>query len=141
MVEYSEVGALRIREHKMGRQPPVILKEFPDCRNQGACRAFLRDMEALLFHSYRPRIIFDLSHVDHMNAAGIDLLLKCVVEIADRDGYLKLAAPSAQAALVLELTQLNGVVEIFDTVEGAMESFGVYHLPEPHRPESLPQNP
>lgn len=125
----------------MGQQPSVIVKEFPDCTNQGACRAFLRELEALLFHSYRPQIIFDLSHVDHMNAAGIDLLLKCVVEIADRDGYLKLAAPSPQAALILELTQLNGVVEIFDTVEGAMETFGVYHQLETRRPESLPQNP
>lgn len=125
----------------MGQQPPVIVKEFPDCTDQGACRAFLRDMEALLFHSYRPQIIFDLSHVDHMNAAGIDLLLKCVVQIADRDGYLKLAAPSAQAALILELTQLNGVVEIFDTVETAMESFGVFPLAESRRPESLPQIP
>lgn len=124
----------------MGQEPPVILKEFPDCRNQGACRAFLRDMEALLFHSYRPQIIFDLSHVEHMNAAGIDLLLKCVVEVADRDGYLKLAAPSPQAALILELTQLTGVVEIFDTVDAAMQSFGIFHIPESQRPESLPQN-
>jgi len=125
----------------MGQQPPVLVKNFPDCRNQGACRAFLREMEAFLFQSYRPQIIFDLSHVDHMNAAGIDLLLKCIVQIANRDGYLKLASPSAQAALVLELTQLTGVVEIFDTVEGAMESFGVYHLAESHRQEPLPQNP
>jgi len=121
------------------QQVSVAVKEFPDCLNVAACRAFLGDLDFLLSQSYRPQIIFDLSDVPHMNATGIDLLLQCISEVANRDGTLKLAAPAPQTALVLELTQLNEIVEIFNSVEEAMASFGVYQIPpQPVRPESLP---
>jgi len=124
----------------MVQQIAVAVKEFPDCLNLSAGRAFLRDLESFLSQSYRPQIIFDLSGVPHMDAAGIDLLLQCVLEIANRDGTLKLAAPVPQIALVLELTQLNDIVEIFNTVEEAMASFAVYQIPQqPGQPEALPQ--
>ncbi|HYL12670.1 MAG TPA: STAS domain-containing protein [Terriglobales bacterium] len=122
----------------MIQQPSVAVKKFPDCLNIGACRAFLRNLQVFLSQSYRPQIIFDLSAVPHMNAAGIDLLLQCVVEVANRDGTLKLAAPAPQTALVLELTQLNDVVEIFNTEEEALASFGVHQILQPLPPEPLP---
>jgi anti-anti-sigma regulatory factor len=100
----------------------IITEHFPDCTNQGACRAFLRNFELLVFNTYRPVVILDMSRAPQMNAAGIDLLLSCITEVAKRDGALKLAAPSAQTELILELTQLTGMVESFGTVEQALAS-------------------
>ena len=100
----------------------ALTERFPDCTNQGACRAFLHDFQLLLFNTYRPLVILDMSHAPQMNAAGIDLLLSCITEVAKKDGALKLAAPSAQTELILELTQLTGMVESFGTVEQALAS-------------------
>jgi len=100
-----------------------MLREFPDCSNQGACRAFLREFESLLIGSYRPQVVFDMSQVSEMNSMGIDLMLKCIIKIANHDGDLRLAAPSPETALVLELARLSDVVEVFNTVTEAMESF------------------
>lgn len=123
----------------MFQQTTVVVKQFPDCTSPSACREFLREMDKFLFESYRPQLVFDLSQAAQMNAAGIDLLLRCIVDVADRDGYLKLAAPSPRTALILELTQLSGVVEVFDTVEAAMESFGIYQSGENRRSEQMPR--
>lgn len=117
-------------------QSSPTLREFPDCSNQGACRAFLRAFESLLLGTYRPQVVFDMSQVSQMNAMGIDLMLKCITKIANHDGDLRLAAPSAETALVLELAQLSDVVEVFNTVPEAMESFDGHLFGESSRRDS-----
>jgi anti-anti-sigma regulatory factor len=74
-----------------------------------------------------------MSRVDRLNAAGIDLLLSCITQVASHDGELKLAAASPETELILELTQVNGVVEVFQSVDGAVESFDGHLFTEPNR--------
>lgn len=115
-----------------------MVKQFPDCPSSVECRAFLRDLEEGLAQLDRPQVVFDLSRIQRLNAVGIDLLLKCVIAVANRDGELKLAAPSPETALVLELTQVDSVLPSFPTVDEAMASFGAYTIPQPTRMEPLP---
>jgi anti-anti-sigma factor len=114
-------------------QSSPILITFPDKLTPASCRAFLREFEKVLSQTYRAQIVFDMSAVGQLDASGIDLLLKCIMRVAGHDGELKLAAASAETDLVLELTQLNGVVEVFTSVEGALESFDGYLLTEAAR--------
>jgi hypothetical protein len=58
-----------------------------------------------------------------MTAQGVDLLVRCIDQIADRDGELKFAAATPQTELVLELTQISGIADHYETVEEAMESW------------------
>ena len=106
----------------MFQSSPIVM-EFPDCSNQGACRVFLREFESLLLGSYRPQIVFDMSEVSQMNAMGIDLMLRCITKVANHDGDLRLGAASPETALVLELARLSDVVEVFNTVPEARDSF------------------
>ena len=114
-------------------QSSPILITFPDCATPAACRSFLREFETLLSQSYRPQIVFDMSRISQLNAAGIDLMLKCIMRTTSHDGELKLAAASAETDLILELTQLNDVVEVFASVEGALESFDSHLFSEANR--------
>lgn len=108
----------------MFQQSPATVKQFPDCNDSYACRNFYRQFCGEIGDMYQPRFVFDMSGVQHLNAAGIDLLLKCVVQIADRDGEVKLAAASPEISLILELTQLNELLEVCDNVQSALQSFG-----------------
>ncbi len=101
----------------------IIVREFPDLLDAAECRRFFRDLRSVLADSHRPQVVFDLSRVQHMTAEGVDLLVRCVHQIADRDGELKLAAASPQTQLVLELTQISGVAESYDSVEEATETW------------------
>jgi len=58
-----------------------------------------------------------------MDAAGVDMLLHCMAEVMKRDGELKLAAVSPQAAVVLELTRTDRLFEVFETSGDAVRSF------------------
>ena len=57
-----------------------------------------------------------MSQVRHIDAAGVEVLLQCMRAAVKRDGDLKLAALSSQAAIVLELTRTGRLFEIYETV-------------------------
>src|SRR5437763_16777064 len=104
---------------------PVVVKRVPDRLNLRLSRIFLREVQPFLT-SDRPQIVFDLSHVKHLDAAGVDMLLHCMAEVMKRDGDLKLAALSPQAAVVLEMTRTDRLFEIYQTASDAVRSFRVF---------------
>ena len=109
---------------------PVLIQRLPENVSGENVRSFMQGLENLL-KSDRPRIVFDLSQVEEVDAAGVDMLLSCMTEAAKRDGDLKLAAPSPRAQAILELTQMDRLFEIFETVAEAAASFGVAIPQEP----------
>jgi anti-anti-sigma factor len=74
----------------------------------------------------RPQIVFDLSAVRMIDAAGIDMLLECMTDASRRDGDLKLASVSPQAAVVLELTRTDRLFEIYENATDAVKSFSSF---------------
>jgi anti-sigma B factor antagonist len=73
----------------------------------------------------QPSVIVDMSQVRHINTKGLDLLLHCMRTIARRDGALKLAGISPQAATVLELTRMDRVFNMFPSVADAVASISI----------------
>ena len=98
------------------------MKRMPERLDQKQARQFLREIQPLL-NTDRPQLVFDCSLIRQMDAAGVDMLLHCMAEIMKRDGELKLAAVSSQAAVVLELTRTDRLFEVFETSGDAVKSF------------------
>jgi anti-sigma B factor antagonist len=106
----------------MGTSRPVIVKRMPERLNLKHAQEFLREVQPFV-KSDRPQIVFDFSAVRLMDAAGVELLLQCMREAMKRDGDLKLAALSPQAAVVLELTRTDRLFEVYDNAADAVRSF------------------
>jgi len=104
---------------------PVIVKRVPESLNLKQSRAFLEEVRPLLEHD-RPQLVFDLSLVRRIDAAGVEMLLYCMREAARRDGDVKLASLSAQAQVVLDLTRTGRLFEIFASSADAARSFSGY---------------
>jgi anti-anti-sigma regulatory factor len=73
-----------------------------------------------------------------MTAQGVDLLVRCIDQIANRDGELKFAAASPQTQLVFELTQITALAETYDSVEDALSSWSVSARAQVARPQVAP---
>ena len=101
---------------------PVVVKRVPERLNLQQSRKFVREVQPLL-DADRPQLVLDLSLVRQMDAAGIDLLLHCVSEAMKRDGDVKLASLSPQAASILELTRTDRLFEIYENSTDAARSF------------------
>jgi anti-anti-sigma factor len=105
---------------------------MPENVNQRESRKFLQDVQPFL-NADRPQLVFDLSLVKQLDAAGVEMLLHCVSEVMKRDGDLKLASLSRQAAMVLELTRTDRLFEIYENSTEAARSFSGF-LPNAMRP-------
>lgn len=117
----------------------IIVREFPSLLEASESRRFFRQLRSDISETYRPQVIFDLSRVQHMTAQGVDLLVRCIDQIADRDGELKFAAASPQTQLVLELTQISGVAESYESVEDAVGSWSPAEFTPTVEPSLAPQ--
>ncbi len=104
---------------------PVVVKRMPERMNLKQARKFWKEVQPFL-NSDRPQVVFDMSQVRHIDAAGIDVLLQCMREAMKRDGDLKLAALSPQSAVVLELTRTGRLFEIYDNSTAAVKSFSSF---------------
>jgi anti-anti-sigma factor len=121
---------------------PVVVKRMPERVNARSAREFWQDVQPFLSVD-RPQLVFDLSPVMQLDAAGVEMLLRCMSEAHRRDGDLKLAAPSEQAGVVLELTRTERLFEIYETSMDAVRSFSGF-LPNAMRQQlrhKRPQTP
>lgn len=118
---------------------PVVVKRMPPRLNARTARDFLRDVRPFL-NTDRPQLVFDLSQVTQLDAAGVEMLLHCMSEAHRRDGDLKLAAPSPQAGVVLELTRTERLFEVYETSTDAVRSFSGF-LPNALRQQLLHRRP
>jgi len=109
----------------MEKSRPVIVKRVPENLDLRQARLFLEEVRPMLQHD-RPQIVFDLSLVRRINAAGVDMLLYCMKEASRRDGDLKLASLSPQAQIMLDLTRTGRLFEIFASSVEAARSFSGY---------------
>ncbi len=114
---------------------PVVLKRIPDRMNLKQARAFCREIEPIL-NSDRPQLVFDCSQVSQIDAAGVEMLLRCLADVVKRDGDVKLAALSPQMAVVLEMTRTDRLFEIYETSSDAVLSFSRF-LPSSLRNPAL----
>jgi anti-sigma B factor antagonist len=108
---------------------------MPQRLNMRAAREFLVDVQPFVTAD-RPQLVFDLSQVEQVDAAGVELLLYCMSEAHKRDGDLKLASLSPQAAVILELTRTERLFEIYETSADAVRSFSGF-LPNAMRQQLL----
>jgi anti-sigma B factor antagonist len=104
---------------------PVVVKRMPEKMNLKQARSFFKEVQPFL-NSDRPQIVFDMSQVRQLDAAGVDILLQCMRQVVKRDGDLKLAALSRPAAVVLELTRTGRLFEIYESSSAAVKSFSSF---------------
>jgi len=101
---------------------PVVVKQLPETVGAQQSQAFYREVEPLL-ESDRPRLVFDFTSVRHFDSAGVELLLRCMEGAMKRNGDVKLAGLSPQLSVILEMTRVDRLFEIFENCNDAVESF------------------
>ena len=106
----------------MANDRPVIVRQLPESLNSPEAETFFSRVRELL-NETQPHIVFDFAQVRELNATGVQMLLLCLEGVMKRNGDLKLAAVPAGPAVMLELTGVDRLFEIFESAADAVESF------------------
>lgn len=103
----------------------VVVKQLPESVTLNQAQQLFWEVVPLL-EGDRPHLVFDFSEVRQLDSAGIEMLLHCMEEAMKRNGDVKLAAVSPSVSVVLELTRVDRLFEIFENPSDAVESFHRY---------------
>jgi anti-sigma B factor antagonist len=99
-----------------------LLEERLDSRNAGQLKAeFL-----ILAQPDIQNLIVDLSEVQHIDSAGLSALLLAQRQMTVHEGELRLAGVTGEVFSLLEMTQLDRVFRIFNTVEEAIAAAPIF---------------
>jgi hypothetical protein len=100
---------------------PTIVRQLPEQQTKLHRGLFLDEVKKHVYETYRPHLIVDLTSCGEFRAETIDLLLECVEEVEHADGRVSVAA-TPETAVILELTQLVSVLDVFSSVSEATDA-------------------
>jgi anti-sigma B factor antagonist len=101
---------------------PVLVIQLPETLNLFQARDFMAEVLPVLAAD-RPRVVFDFAEVRRIDSAGVDMLVECLETVMQHDGDVKLAAITPEVLVILELTRVDRLFQIFDNTSDAAESF------------------
>jgi anti-sigma B factor antagonist len=100
----------------------VIVKRLPELVTLNRASTLHQEVLPSL-QGDRPSLVFDFSDVREIDSAGIEMLLRCVEQAMKSNGDVKLAALTPQVEILLRMTRVDVLFEVFDRPEDAVESF------------------
>ena len=100
----------------------IIVKDLPESVTLLHIPALVEEVVPLIRADW-PCLVFDFSRVRELDRAGVEMLLDTMEEVVKRNGDLKFAAVSPHIAVILELTRVDRLFEIFDSPADAVETF------------------
>ncbi len=69
------------------------------------------------------KIVMNLEKTKYMDSSGLGAIVSKIAATRSKGGDIRLAAPQQTIIDLLELTHINQIVKIYDTVEDAVKSF------------------
>lgn len=70
------------------------------------------------------QVVLDMSGIEFIDSAGLGSLISSLRQILAKSGDLKLASPTTRVQVLLEVTRLDRVFQIFQNLEEAVAAFG-----------------
>ncbi|HPN39267.1 MAG TPA: STAS domain-containing protein [Melioribacteraceae bacterium] len=69
------------------------------------------------------RLIVDLSEIEYCDSSGLSAILLAFRILQANEGKIRLAAPQKNVRTLIEISQLNRVLPMYDSVDLALENF------------------
>jgi len=71
------------------------------------------------------RVVLNLQHLDWMGSLGLGALISCVTTMRNAGGDIRLSNLNSKLKSLVSLTNIDHVIQIFDSAEIAVQSFNI----------------
>jgi len=72
------------------------------------------------------KVVLDLKELEWMGSMGLGALIGCLTSIRNVNGDMRLANPNQKVAHLLHITRLDGIFQVYATLDDAKSSFQEY---------------
>lgn len=83
----------------------------------------LKKLMKELMEQEKYKIVMNLEKTKYMDSSGLGAIVSKIAATRSKGGDIRLAAPQQTIIDLLELTHINQIVKIYDSVEEAVKSF------------------
>jgi anti-anti-sigma regulatory factor len=105
--------------------PSATLIRLPEHFNRAEARALAAGLDHHL-RTDQPCLIMDFSRVKQIDSYALDMILLYMVKVAREDGTVQLGEISPEAAIMLELTRMDRIFDMFPRIsKDALMLYGV----------------
>ena len=113
---------LHLSKHQI--KPGITVIEMKGSIHAGTdCRRLEQETATLIADKVN-RVIFDFTHITHIDSSAIGSLVRSHGELKKAGGSLRLAGVKGMLEGTLKMTKVDKLVEIFPTAPAAAENFG-----------------
>lgn len=120
---------LHLSKHQI--KPGITVIEMKGSIHAGTdCRRLENETAALIADKVN-RVIFDFTHITHIDSSAIGSLVRSQTELKKAGGCLRLAGVKGMLEGTFKMTKLDKLLEIFPTAPAAAENFAVSDAPGP----------
>lgn len=78
------------------------------------------ELTILLSNEDVQKLVFDLSEIEYCDSSGLSAILLSFRILQSNDGHIRLASPQKSVRSLIEISQLNRVLPIKETVDEAV---------------------
>jgi len=83
----------------------------------------LHDRVSNYLEDKKRKIVLDLKHVHWLSSMGIGAIMRCMMTVRTEGGDLRLTGLTDKVQNIFSITQLVGVIQIYDSISDAVNSF------------------
>lgn len=100
----------------------IAIFKLNEKRFDSAIAGFVKGEFTILLHTEDvKKLIIDLSEVDYCDSSGLSSILLAFRILQSNEGYIRLASPTKNVKTLIEISQLDRVLTICNTVNEAIK--------------------
>lgn len=73
----------------------------------------------------KPKVILDMKNIKWMNSSGLGIIMSCLTTLRGSDGDLCITGASERVKRPIEVTKLDQVIKLFDSIDEAVKSYSI----------------
>jgi anti-sigma B factor antagonist len=107
---------------ELKRQGDIAIFKLNEKRFDAAIAGIVKGEFTILLHTEEiKKLIIDLSEVDYCDSSGLSAILLAFRILQSNEGHIRLASPTKNVKILIEISQLDRVLQICNTVNEAIK--------------------
>lgn len=108
--------------YELKRQGEISIFKLNEKRFDASIAGIVKGEFTIMLHTENvKKLIVDLSEVDYCDSSGLSAILLAFRILQSNDGHIRLASPTKNVKTLIEISQLNRVLQICNTVNEAVK--------------------